>query len=198
METIKVYDINELKEQFPDAFEYAHRKFCEYIASDRLPWQDEIMDSMKATFKLADVELTDWEISDCSQSYVKFYMGGEVKELEGNRALAWFENNLFWKLRETRPFQNRVKYYSGKPYNFTHYGKMKDCPLTGYCADEDFLGSLIEDIKGGCTISDAFHNLADVAAKLFRNEYEYTQSEEYFIEHAEANDYKYTEDGVMI
>lgn len=195
MKQVNVYTVEELKEQFPNAFEYAHGKFRKYIASDRLPWQYEIMDSMKAVFETANVKLTDWEISDCSYSSVEFDMDSEVKELEGNRALAWLENNLFWKLRETRPFQKRVKYYNDKPYNFTHFGKMKDCPLTGYCADEDFLDSLIEDIKGHCTLSDAFHNLADVASRLFRNEYEYTQSEEYFIEEASNNDYQYTEEG---
>ncbi len=196
--SIKIYNVTELKKKFPEAFEHAHEKFKEWISSDQLPWQGEIMDSMKAVFEESNIRLLDWEISTCSYSFVKFEMDSDVGNLEGNRALAWLENNLFYKFRENRPFLKRVKYYDHKPYNFTHYGKRKDCPLTGVCFDEDYLDSLVSDIKGHCTLSDAYHNLADVAAKLFWDEYIYTQTEEYFIEQADCNDYEFTKEGVRL
>lgn len=196
MKQIKVYTVTELKKKFPEAFETAHKKFQNSQYGFQIPWSNEIMDSLKAVFEFSGINLKDWSISTDSRSYVKFDMEIDTKYLSGNRALAWLENNLFYKLRENRPFNERVKYYSRVPYNFTHYGKQKDCPLTGYCADDDFLDSLLKEVKSGSTLEDAYHNLADEAAKMFENEYEYMMSEEYFIEC--SSDDQFTKDGVRI
>ena len=72
------------------------------------------------------------------------------------------------------------------------------CEFTGYCADHDFLESLFDCIYDGMNIEDAFRNLADVAGKMFEQEYEYMISEECFLETADCNDWKYTEDGTQI
>ena len=44
--------------------------------------------------------------------------------------------------------------------------------LTGYCADEDFIESLINDVKNGYTLREAFENLGRVADKLIEQEYD--------------------------
>jgi hypothetical protein len=72
---------------------------------------------------------------------------------------------------------------------------IKPCPFTGYCADDDFLDELRKDIKEGSTVKEAFEALADKARRMLENELDAQQSEEYFKEHADANDYEFTEDG---
>lgn len=212
METINVYSAQELKELNPVAFEHAWDKYKRICESDTLPWQEEIMDSMKGTFKYAGVTLKDWSIGAYSPSYVKFSIPtywselAEVDELvdnyEAQQAVDWLKDTF--DLKDAR----RVEYknHLGKPafrWDFSTLKGTKDwdwsCEFTGYCADHDFLESLFESVEcDGMNIEDAFRNLADVAAKLFENEYEYMMSEEYFLEQADCNDWKYTEDGTQI
>ena len=56
METIEVYSANELKEKFPEGFEYAHEKWQNNHSSD-IFWTDEIMDSLKGIFKASGIKL---------------------------------------------------------------------------------------------------------------------------------------------
>lgn len=192
---IDVYSASELKEEFPNGYERAYSHWKEH--QDEIFWMDEIIESMKAVFEKSEIKIYDWSLGAYCHSYVKFDMG-DAGDLEGNRALAWIENNLFYKLRETKPFSKRVKYYNNKPHNFTHYGQMKECPLTGYCADMDFLDSLVKGVKDGMTLSDVYHNLADVCSKLLEQELDNQMSEEFFLDHADANEYEYTEEGDRI
>jgi hypothetical protein len=205
METIKVYDINKLKEQFPDAYKKVLDKWQNNM--EEVFWVDEIIESLKETFKSAGLSLNNWSLGG-QGSYVKFTMPTYwseladcdmlVEEYEGRRALNWLKDTFGLKSVE------RVNYvYEGKKrfrYEVTKLdGKDWSCEFTGYCADHDYLDSLLDDVcKGGCNLEDAFRNLADVCARLIEQEEEYQRSEECFLEHAEMNDYQYTEDGVMI
>lgn len=47
-------------------------------------------------------------------------------------------------------------------------------------------------------LSESFCGLADKAGKLFEAEYRDQMSKSYFIDHADANGFKYTESGVMV
>ena len=172
MRSIKVYDVYELKEKFPKAFEKAHENFKDDVRNDPfLPWQEEIMDSMKATFKYANVTLYDWEIGAYSCSRVKFHIPTYwsdlaeedclVDEYEGKKAYKWLEEAFDLKSYK------RVKYtnHLGKPAYRYDFKKPDDaewsCEFTGYCADHDFLESLFECIHDGMNLRDAFSNLAD-------------------------------------
>jgi hypothetical protein len=205
METIKVYDINELKEQFPDAFEKVLNKWQNNI--DEVFWQDEIIDSLKECFKSAGLELKNWQLGG-QGCYVKFTMPTYwseladcdmlVEEYTGRRALNWLKDAFGLKSVK------RVNYIGDDKRKHFRYEVTKldekdwSCEFTGYYADCDYLDSLLDDIKSGCTLEEAFHNLADICGKLIDQEIEYQQSEEYFIEHARANNFQYTKDGVMI
>jgi hypothetical protein len=205
METIKVYDIHELKEQFPDVYEKVLEKWQN--TTNEIPWVYEIVESLKKCFDAAGLALNDWSLGG-QGSYVKFTMPTYwseladcdmlVEEYEGRRALNWLKDAFGLKSVK------RVNYvYEGRKrfrYEVTKLdGKDWSCEFTGYCADHDYLDSLLDDVsKGGCNLEDAFRNLADVCTRLIEQEEEYQRSEEYFLEHAEINDFKYTEDGVMI
>lgn len=56
MNTVNVYSIKELQNDFPEAFEKAFEKYQRMQMDwSELPWQYEIMDSMKQTFQNADI-----------------------------------------------------------------------------------------------------------------------------------------------
>ena len=206
MNTVNVYDIKELKEQFPDAYEKVLNKWQNNM--DEVFWQDEIVDSLKECFNSAGLTLKDWSLGG-QGSYVKFTMPTYWSELAdcdmlvedytGRRALNWLKEAF--DLKSVK----RVNYIGHDKRKHFRYdivkkdGKDWSCEFTGYCADHDYIESLLDDVtKGGCTLEDAFHNLADVCSRLIENEIEYQQSEEYFLEHAEANDFQYTEHGVRL
>jgi len=75
---------------------------------------------------------------------------------------------------------------------------IKSCPFTGYWADDDFLESLLKDIKEGCDLKTAFEGLATEYQKIINNEIEYQNSEEYIAEHMDANNYEFDEEGNRI
>ena len=178
MKTIKVYTPAELKELFPDAFEKAHER---YIQSDyEIPWSEDTIESMKAVFKAAGLALRDYSIDGYNpgNSGLKVDIETATGELAGQRAIAWLENNLFWALRTPwgiGKIKDRVRYHHPA-------GSIPECPLTGYCADDDYLDALTKEILEGSTIKEAFRRLAYVAGKILEGEIEYTQTEEYFIE----------------
>jgi len=207
METIEVYSASELKEKFPEGFEYAHEKWQNSHSHDTFR-TDEIMDSLKGIFKASGIKLDDWSISDSSESYVKFTLPTYWSELAdcdqlvddytGRRALNWTKTGLELKSvkRIGYPGKNKQKLFrydviksDGKPWS---------CEFTGVCYDHDFLDSLLDDIKSGCTLSEAYHNLADKAGRLFYEEWKDQMSEEYFIDFADANEFKFTEEGKQI
>lgn len=194
--TIIVYTPSELKESHPDGFEKA-LDWWRSTNNDEIPWRGEIMASFEAIFKASGIHIRDWSINGDypSQSYVRFdfrgFYNSGVEDLTGNRALAWIENNLLYDLREKRTFINRVKKYEHW-YDFTKYGEIPSCPFTGYCADEDFIESLLKSIKSGDTLGEAYSDLAHVAGKMLESEIEYQNSEECFLEQEHL---EFTEDG---
>lgn len=206
---IDVYTIEELKEKNPVAYEYVWEQFKKDISNDPyLPWQEEIMGSMKATFKHAGVTLHDWSISTHSYSYVKFSIPTYWSELaeedllvddyEGELAYNWLKEAFDLQSFERVEYKNHLGETAYR-HDFKKLdGKDWSCEFTGVCFDHDYLESLFECIHDGMNLKDAFSNLADEAAKLFENEYEYQLTEEYFLEEASNNDYEYTEEGDRI
>jgi hypothetical protein len=75
---------------------------------------------------------------------------------------------------------------------------IRPCPFTGYCFDDVLLDTIQQAIKKGDTLKMAFEGLAKVAQKMLEEEYEYQQSERYFKDHAEANNYQFLENGMLI
>lgn len=191
MKTIRTYTAKELKKKYPDAFERAHKRHAEGIIE--IPWQDETMDSLKAVFKAAHIDLKDWSIGAYSQSYVRFDMG-DAGNLTGQRAIAWLENNLYGPLRikpGLKDIARRVRY----GYKV---GTIPPCPFTGYCADDAMLYALNDAIEHGHSLAEAFNDLASVAQKMLEDELQYIQSEESFLEDASANEWYYTADGTRV
>lgn len=192
IKTIALYKFSELSEESKKRAIERYRE-----SNDEIFWQDEIFDSMIKVFEKCDgVSLKDYSLGLCSYSYVKSeFRDDATAELTGARALGWLENNLFSNLRMTRS-----QYLKNRKANFGYgyrVGKIPDCPLTGYCADHDFLEALTENVLSGKTLKDSFNSLADTYVKLLESENDSQNSEEYISEHFEANEYEFTEDGKM-
>ena len=196
---IKAYTAQELKDKFPRAFERAYDDYKQSVYEMGTSWGDEIIDSLKAIFESTDgIYLKDWSIdADNRRNYVKIsFSQDEAEDLQGARAQAWLENNLLYKLRIGYNAANRWEL--SKYGQFYRAGMIESCSFTGVCFDEDFLESLQKDIKAGCTIGEAFHNLADEAGRLLEAELDSQLSEEYFIDMSSANEWFYEEDGDQI
>lgn len=206
MKTITTYSAQELKDQFPDAFEKVLEKWQNNTSSDVF-WADEVVDSLKSCFEHAGITLKDWSLGGRG-SYVQFTISTYWSELSdydmlvddytGRKALNWLKG--VFGLKSVK----RVNYIGHDKKKHFRYditkldGKDWSCGFTGYCADHDYIESLLDDVSKGCTLSEAFHNLANVCNKLIEQEIEYQSSEEYFLEHSEANEFAYTEDGIHI
>lgn len=196
---VTTYSATELKEQFPDAFERALEKHrnSPYIGDG---WTGEIFDSLKAVLRASDVTLRDYDLGAYNRgNHIRVsFPHDDCEDLSGKRAIAWLENHLFAPLRVSFTARNRwelAKYNRGMSERFYMAGRVKPCPLTGVCFDEDYLDALRASVRNGDTLKEAFQGLADVYAKLIESEIEGASTEEYFIETAEANDWQFTEDG---
>jgi hypothetical protein len=193
MEQITVYKFEELPEEIQEKLV---AKQVENNQTDaEIPWSYEIFDSLKELFnKCCKVKLVDWDLGLCNRNnHIKIEFNEEsTKELTSARALGWLENNLLNNLRITRSryLAKRKDYFSyGSSYRV---GCIKPGPLTGICYDENYLDDLIEGVKNGLTLYEAFKSLADTYEKLLQQEYDAYTSEEYAREVLLDSDTSYT------
>lgn len=69
--------------------------------------------------------------------------------------------------------------------------ELKDCPFTGVCYDED----LLEAFRQGEHSLDVLTDIGHDYINSIHKEYESLLSDECLLEHCEANDYEFTENG---
>jgi hypothetical protein len=190
--TVTTYTAKELREQFPKAFEKALQRWHN---RGEIFWQDETVDSLKALVKAAGAKLKDWNLGAYNRGNhisVEFPQD-EAGELYGPRAIAWIENNLLDTLRV--PWRGKERWELAKYGSAYRAGKIKPCPFTGYCSDDEYLDALRKSVRSGSTLKESFEALAFTCAEILERDCEDQNSPDYFVEHAEANDYQFTEDG---
>jgi hypothetical protein len=203
--TKTVYTASELRELFPSAFDSALEKWKQSQSEPLEKYN--IVDSFKAIFKAFGCNLIDYYIDGgYSRNYVKFTIPTYWSELAdndppvddytGQRAYQWIKEQLGIKSFERVNYTRRDG--QGFYYNIIgNDGKVISCPFTGYYADDYFLYNLLNDIKEGFTLKEAFSNLADCAARIIEDELAFQQSEENFIDHTESNEIFFDENGKM-
>lgn len=205
----KIYTFSELRKS---AKEHAIEMERQSRQNDaEVPWMDEIMDSLKALFKAAGVEMKDWSIGphDRGTRLVARFNREEVEDLSGPRAMAWLENNLMGGLRVSEGFNgsvwkkpnqfndnNRKTLKEALKYRY-RIGQIPSCPLTGVYCDDDLLDALRKDVKDGMTLKDAFQGLADEAAKLMEGELDSYYSDESIIEDLKGRGHSFIASGDM-
>jgi hypothetical protein len=187
--TINAYEYSELT---PEAKERAREWYIETI--DGSPWQDEIMDSLKALFNNIDgVRLVNWSIGAYSYSFLTVTMEEDTGNLAGKRARAWLENHFLANLRI--PYTGKRRWEVAQYGASYRPGMVPPCPLTGYCADDNFIDALRAGIRSGNTVREALQKLASTAQKLMEQDDEFSRSIDAVEESIIANEYEFTEDG---
>lgn len=185
------------------AFENALQKWREFVDrddADRIG--SEILDSIKAVFKAAGVELKDYTLSAYRSGEIvaRFpnYYGGEdsIADLRGGRAMAWLENNLLARLRI--PWRGERRDKTRKYGAGYRPGEIESGALTGICYDDSIIHTLVKDIRAGDTLREAFEGLAEYYRNTLEAELEYLGKPEQFLEMSEANGYEYDERGEMV
>jgi hypothetical protein len=193
MKTIKVYSYNELSKESKE------RALQDWNDENReIVWAEEIYKSFQEIFQqTVGLKLGNYSIGAYQHSWATVvFEHNEVKDFKGHRAITWIENNLLDHLR--------ISYYGDRRKEVSKYGQwyrpgmIEPCPFTGYCFDDTLLNALQQSVKDGDTLEETFKGLANVVQKELEGEHEYQQSEEYFKDHAEANDYQFLENGMLI
>lgn len=144
---------------------------------------NECMASLRALCKVAGVTLDDWSIGPYSYSYLKVsFARDEVADLSGPRAMAWVENNIFSKLRQSwrpamvPPNDKWASVHGKYSRRYARPDYVRACPLTGICFDED----LLDVFRGGVTIvtlKERFGRLADIITRICEAELVYQDGE---------------------
>lgn len=192
METITIYEFDELPEDIQLKV-IKHTRRERELSCDEIPWRHETFQSLKTLInKTHGAELKDYSLGLDSYSYLKIDLGN-ANDLTGARALAWLENNLFCDLRTSK-----ATYLKNRKQNFCYgyrVGKIPDCPLTGYCADQDYIEHLVKSVLSGNTLKESYESLANVYTEIMQNEYDAYLSDEYIREELIESGKQYTIEG---
>lgn len=123
---------------------------------------------------------------------------GPINEFSGVRLRTWLLNNYGHLFTEGKPYGKWIK-----PGTYQRRSKVifqqHDCPLTGMCYDEYILHPMREFIKkpDNSTLDHLLNECFETLDIAVENEIEYRNSDEAKQEDIEANDYDFTEDGLM-
>lgn len=213
---MRVYTANELKKKFPEGLENAHNDFIKRLERNpEIPWQSEIMDSLKAIIKQCNFTLRDWSIGAYCYSSVRIEFCDTYEMMEdedGEEYEERFDVGEFEKIQATNYIFEELEISKAEKVFYEHEGKKYhrwdvtkkngepwSCELTGVCFDDDYLKYILDELESGReSIKDIFNGLVDVASKLMENEWESQQTLDYFLEEARCNDWEFTKDGKRI
>lgn len=170
--SIVLYSAAELREHHPEAFRRAHEAHCRMVSEDPA-WASEIRQSLARALAA---------------------IGDDPPRISGaRRCMAWLENNILEPLRI--PWHGPQRWQVAKYGAGYRPGQIKPCPWTGVCFDEDLLDEMRDLAREGTSPQEWRRTLCDAAERMFDREVEDQCSIGYFIEHADANEYEFDENG---
>jgi hypothetical protein len=181
---IKAYTYAELSQS-------AQRRAFEKYRSEEFDWSEEMVEAIRAFYK-------EFDCIDYSRDYTDIVRKDrKVCDLEGLVARRYFlaeVSHLLW----------RKKMYTlpnGKTRKSRITVEDRDCPLTGMCIDYSLLEpirSFIARPKMNTTVEDVLRDCVESWRIAYQNEEEYSSSESRFIEDCDANEWIFTEEGVLL
>lgn len=187
---LHIYQLNELHSD-------AREKALENVRQDIDPhvWNDEYKDSLKAFADEFGLSY-DYSVGPFSYSSVTIATGqleDDIYNLEGVRAWAYIHN--------------KTDLLKGTPKEYTLNGKTRKSKilknhysysgLTGFCADFVLIDGLIDYIKKGYNLGEAIENAADELCRAWVSDMESMFEDEQVIEHIEANEMEFENDGTI-
>jgi hypothetical protein len=211
IKTIEVYSIDELNV-------VAKQKAIEYFRCNKeYFWIDEAIDTLSEFAKIFPVKIKNYELSPYSYSYIKYSLdcNDEIKCLEGIRLYKYIMNNFhrylikgkYFNVKTERILEHRniksKKLSNGKTFQ-AYYSRVlfdNSCVLTGVCFDDDILSpiySYLKKIRKGITFEDLIDECIESLKDSIIKDMEFQDSDEYILEHIDANEYEFDEDGNMI
>lgn len=205
--TIQLFTATELQVTHPTAFVKAHQHFNRQ--EDTIPNEHTIYESLNALIiQTRGVEITSSHLSPFARSFLNVeFTNPDAENLRSARAFAWLENHLLNDLRIQWSAQQRLtKAKLNKPYRsvfpteskarLAYFpGAVPPFPLTGVCFDQNYLQALTASLRQGKCLKDAFEDLAQVYQTLVDAEYQYSLTEEFFIETADTHGWEFEASG---
>ena len=189
-----VYNYHELDVRAQERAQQEWRQSTEYFRGK------DNEDSLKAFCGIAPVKVTDWNYGS-RDDVINFRLCldyPEVEDFTGIRLLRWLENNLIWALFVkgkyiSKRFDGAYKHrYSKVLFSEPEYA------LTGYHMDYALIKPILDFRKtpsDKITLRDLINDCLWSWVYACRDDMEYSQSEECFIEECAANSYECTEGG---
>lgn len=185
-------------DEFSD--EAKERAFAEVRDSVMEVNVDELVDCMKTAMDKMGITISDYSIGIDGSGYIKLDV--EDDELEGVRAYAYIVNNFFGGANKKRfvykdlgvNSQSRISHLDRKDW-------MDNCPFSGMCYDYAMKNAWVnwcsELRKGNSpSVRDFLNELEYQYLHEIANDY-YGFDEECVRDLADANGYKYLEDGTL-
>lgn len=212
MRTIEVnlYEYDELSDSAKERARDWYRHGMEYA------WLDEWIDSARAFAEATGTTLKDYSIGLCSHSYfhiaevttIPWFVDGQ-NELTGLRLRTWIINNVLPNLVKGKYYGKGYRGENGKYVHKFRHSKIQmeydNCPLTGFCGDQDFIQPLLDFVncpdsgwngtRKNCTYNDLLNECFDEGLAGIINDLEHQESDEYIEEQIQANEYEFTEEG---
>ncbi len=208
----KLYKFNELTEEAQEnainQFRNSERYNQDYF--------DEVIESVKSVCELFDLQ-TGRKWTDIRVSHIE----DNILELKGVRLYKYIVNNYWGSLYKPKflgsigdnkvikhrmsktNFYDMNKGARVNSSNFIHSNIQFDncCTLTGVCYDNDILNPVYDFLKKpdlSTTFEDLTQEIESAINKTFDNTETWLNSDEFIKDEIEANEFEFTEDGILI
>ncbi len=189
IETI-AYTAAELETAFPASYAATLQRWQDQQYADGSPWDGETVNSLRAVISAAGFTLQDWSLGTGSYTYLRLAMH-DAEDLQGARAMAWWESNVVAPMRVPWTGRERTE---ARRYGISP-GTVPACPLTGYCADDEYLAHVARRLRAGDTISAALLSLDEPCVAMMQADLDQAVSEDAFREHCATHDARFDASG---
>ena len=214
----KIYKFQELPEA---GKEQAIQKWRE--RTEEYFWQDENRESLEAFEKVFPITISTWSYNGQGSGVSFSIHSSEIEELKGIRLATYLWNNYrdeiyskkylkSWvtaqpvKHRKVKSVLCSVKAgwhnpdLIGSYYNTYYSSELEtyNCPLTGYCMDNELLDPMwkfLDKPDKHTDFDDLLRSCFDSWITACEKDIEWQNSDEYISEHLIANEYEFTADG---
>lgn len=179
---VKIYELNELKENVRE------KVINRWRDDDCFMWSDQWIDSLNAFADYFNIRIKDYSVCDYSRNFIRFYF-------------EYDEDDCFYDCPKShaRSDTQGVRLFKMLNNRYSISDLLaKDCPMTGYCGDEDLLRPIREFMQKPDkrkTFYELIDECLDEWLNGFQNDYEYWISENCILDEIEINEIKFLENG---
>lgn len=187
----KIYTFDELSEEAKEKVIGELREFEEEA------WLKDLVSCMKSAADCMGISIKNYSISTDGSGYINFSV--EDDDLEGIRAYKFIVNRLFSEVDKEKFYYKRWE--KRRKSNLERKDWMDNCPFSGMCYDYAMKNAWVnwcsELRKGNSpSVRDFLNELEYQYLHEIANDY-YGFDEECVRDLADANGYKYLEDGTL-